>query len=325
MKTCVYLRYNQEPATPIFMSLHQRQTVQIASADVLNGNKLYLIRARKVLPYLVRQAKAGQTIYYSDLAKEVGIPNPRNLNYVLGAIGNALIQLSETSGIEIPPIQCLVVNKKDELPGEGIAGFILMEDFLQLNKTQRSKIVTALLLKIHTFQKWDWVLIKLSLEPLKTDLINELYKAKLLRGGGESEQHKFFKEYVSKNPELIGLHKGVKHGQLEYILPSCDTIDILFEDGMQRIAVEIKSNISDTPDILRGIFQCIKYKHLIEAEQIINNQLPDSRVMLVLQGQLPHKLISVKNLLGIEVIENVKKNPNNPKQQKRLNTHGPTQ
>ncbi|GAB1452542.1 hypothetical protein MASR2M47_25980 [Draconibacterium sp.] len=30
-----------------------------------------------------RQAKAGQTIYYSDLANQIGIPNPRNLNYLV--------------------------------------------------------------------------------------------------------------------------------------------------------------------------------------------------------------------------------------------------
>ena len=58
----------------------KRQTAKIANSDLLNGEKLYLERAKVTLPYLVRQAKAGQTIYYSDLAKEVGIPNPRNLN-----------------------------------------------------------------------------------------------------------------------------------------------------------------------------------------------------------------------------------------------------
>ncbi|RZB38250.1 MAG: hypothetical protein SRB2_00596 [Desulfobacteraceae bacterium Eth-SRB2] len=47
----------------------------------ISGNKLYQIRARKVLPILVRQAEAGTTIYYSTLAEEIGIPNPRNLNY----------------------------------------------------------------------------------------------------------------------------------------------------------------------------------------------------------------------------------------------------
>ncbi|MFZ4475369.1 MAG: hypothetical protein ACOYPR_09275, partial [Saprospiraceae bacterium] len=66
------------------------------------------------------------------------------------------------------------------------------------------------------------------------------------------------------------------------------------------------SIISDTADILRGLFQCVKYKHLIEAEQIVLDEIPNSRIILALQGVLPDELVLVKNLLGIEVIENVR-------------------
>ena len=164
----------------------KRQTAKIANANLLRGDKLYLNRARKVLPYLVRQAKAGQTIYYSDLAKEVDIPNPRNLNYVLGSIGNALIELAKQSKIDIPPIQCVVINKRQELPGEGIGWFISPTDFSKLNKTQKQKIVAAQLAKIYTFQYWDWLLDELNLEPIKTNLKDELDKAKRYNASGES-------------------------------------------------------------------------------------------------------------------------------------------
>lgn len=283
----------------------KRQTAKIANANLLSGDKLYLDRARKVLPYLVRQAKAGQTIYYSDLAKEVDIPNPRNLNYVLGSVGNALIALGEETKTDIPPIQCVVINKRQELPGEGIGWFISPTDFAKLNKTQKQKIVAAQLARIYTFQYWDWVLEELNLKPLKTNLKDELDKAKGYKGGGESEQHRKFKEFIAKNPALLGLNDNVGKGQTEYALPSADTVDILFKNNEQKIGVEVKSSISDTADILRGLFQCVKYKHLIEAEQIVNDHQPNSRVILALQGHLPKQLTLVKNLLGIEVIDNI--------------------
>jgi hypothetical protein len=119
----------------------KRQTAKIANSDIMSGNKLYLERARLTLPYLVRQAKAGQTIYYSNLATEILIPNPRNLNYVLGAIGRALIDLSKRTKTKIPPIQCLVINKRQELPGEGIGWFLSSNDFGKLNKTQKQDVV----------------------------------------------------------------------------------------------------------------------------------------------------------------------------------------
>ena len=60
------------------------------TAQPISGDKLYQERARRALPLLVRQAQAHAKIYYLDLALELGMPNPRNLNYVLGSIGQAL-------------------------------------------------------------------------------------------------------------------------------------------------------------------------------------------------------------------------------------------
>lgn len=56
----------------------------------IQGDKLYQQRAREALPLLVRQASACETIYYQELADEMGMPNPRNLNYVLGSRSNTL-------------------------------------------------------------------------------------------------------------------------------------------------------------------------------------------------------------------------------------------
>ena len=284
----------------------KRQTAKIANSDLLEGEKLYQERARLTLPYLVRQAKAGQTIYYSDLAEEIDIPNPRNLNYVLGAIGNALIDLGKRTKTEIPPIQCVVINKRQELPGEGIGWFISPTDFGKLNKTQKQKVVAAQLTKIYTYQRWDWVLQQLELDAVPTNLDDELEEAKNGRGGGESEQHKKFKVFISKNPSVLGLSADLANGQQEYSLPSADTVDVLFTDKDLKVGVEVKSSISNTADILRGLFQCVKYKYLIEAEQTVNDKFPNSRIILALQGQFPDELTLVKNLLGVEVIDKIK-------------------
>jgi len=281
------------------------KTAKTTHADLIAGDKLYLKRARKALPYLVRQAKSGKTIYYSDLAVLVDIPNPRNLNYVLGAIGNALIDLGKRTKIAIPPIQCLVVNKRDELPGDGIEWFIATTEFSKLNKTQKQNVVAVQLTKIYTFQHWDWVLEQLNLNPIKTDLSSVTQTVKNRNGGGESIQHKKFKEYILKNPKAIGLYSDLIQGQTEYQFPSADAIDVLFVENDLTIGVEVKSIISDTADIYRGIFQCVKYKHLIEAEQIVCDKIPNSRVLLVLQGKFPEELLLIKNILGVEVLDNI--------------------
>ena len=122
------------------MNIHQTAKI----AEPISGNQLYQERARAAFPILVRQAEAGQPIFYSNLAEELGMPNPRNLNYVLGSIGRSIENLSKAWNEEIPPIQCLVVNKNTGLPGEGIGWFLIKkEDFSKLSTAKKRDIVKA--------------------------------------------------------------------------------------------------------------------------------------------------------------------------------------
>ena len=282
----------------------KKTTAEIANSDILGGNKPYLQRARLALPVLVRQAKAGQTIHYSDLAEEIDISNPRNLNYPLGAIGNALKELGSRTNKDIPPIQCIVINKDTDLPGEGIEGFIA-KDYSKLPKTAKQNIVKHVLAKVFAFPYWDWVLEEFGLASVVADLSNEVEETKKLKGGGEGEHHKKFKAFVAQNPEVLRLGKNLKLEKIEYCLPSGDTVDVMFTKKDLRVAVEVKPATSGIEDILRGLFQCVKYKCLIEAEQIVKNQTPNSSVILALQGSLPNKLLGVRDVLGIMVVDNI--------------------
>lgn len=265
--------------------------------------KLYHQRAKLALPILVRQVKARQPIYYSDLASEIKISNPRMLNYPLGTIGDVLKELGTKANRDIPQIQAIVINKSDNLPGDGIDGFIVGE-YRRLSKSEKRRKIDGSLENIYDFGDWDWVLQQLGLSPVVVSVakvINTTYK-----GGGESEHHKKFKEFISKNPKLLGLSHNVVLDKIEYNFSSGDAVDVMFKEKSLMIAVEVKSDISNHEDILRGIFQCVKYKALIEAEQIVDNQSPNAEVILALQGDLPDDLVPVKNVLGINVISNIK-------------------
>src|SRR5579883_1071077 len=109
------------------MEDHMQNNKQGADQD-----KLFVQRAYKALPVLVRQARAGRPTTYGDLAKEIGIQNWRQLGKVLGYIGEKLMELGEANNKDIPPINCLVVNKDTGLPGEGIGWFLTKENFSQL-------------------------------------------------------------------------------------------------------------------------------------------------------------------------------------------------
>lgn len=275
-------------------------------AEPLSGDKLYQQRARSALPLLVRQATASTPIIYEDLAHELKMPNPRNLNYVLGSIGKTLLNLTEHWDIEVPPIQCLVVNKNTRLPGEGIGWFITdLSHYKKLSNKQRRQVVDAELQKIYSFDKWSKVLSILGLKPAQSDFKNLNKKASQFRGGGEGAEHKKLKKFVANNPVHFGLPASSAPGENEHSLPSGDLLDVFFTHRKEHVGIEVKSHISDTADIARGLYQCVKYQAVLEARQAAYGQPQNVRTILVLGGELPAELLPLKNVLGIEVFEKV--------------------
>ncbi|MCB9295539.1 MAG: hypothetical protein H6559_20800 [Lewinellaceae bacterium] len=84
---------------------------------------------------------------------------------------------------------------------------------------------------------------------------------------------------------------------------SKDKIDVLFKGKFNWIGIEVKSKKSSPEDVLRGIFQVIKYQSLLKAEQIIEGIEPEYRCVLALEGEIPKELIPIANQLKVEVIE----------------------
>jgi len=275
-------------------------------SEPISGDKAYQVRARAALPLLVRQAQAGAPVFYSDLAEELGMPNPRNLNYVLGSIGQSLERLSKAWKSKVPPIQCLVVNKSTGLPGEGIGWFLVKKEaFAALPLRQKRAIVEAELQHVFSYPRWEEVLKALKLEPTTSDFSPIVTKATGGFGGGESEDHKALKEYVARNPKAIGLNSNTQAGVTEYPLPSGDSLDVSFNGKAVWVAVEVKSVISAEADIVRGLFQCVKYRAVMEAVLLTEARPQNARALLVLESAFPQSLIPLRNILGVEVVESI--------------------
>jgi hypothetical protein len=71
------------------------------------------------------------------------------------------------------------------------------------------------------------------------------------------------------------------------------------------VAAEVKSYISAESDIVRGLFQCVKYRAVMEAVLMTKSRTQNVRALLVLESKLPKSLIPLKNILGVEVIDGI--------------------
>ncbi len=273
------------------------------------GGKLYQERARRALPILVRQAATQKPIFYEALATELGMPNPRNLNWVLGSVGTTLQELACKSdwNEDIPHIQSLVINQRDRLPGSGFEGFLSdrLKGYGELSPAQKRAYLDGYWHDIFAYPRWAEVLNACGLERASTDAAQIIDQAKngSYGGGGEGPEHRALKEYVRTNAAAVGLPAGFPHGISEAPLPSGDKLDVLFNSRNRMLAVEVKSKISNDVDLTRGLFQCVKYRAVMEAERGFKGEDQQLNAVLVVGKPFPEKLRALQNSLGVEVFE----------------------
>jgi hypothetical protein len=271
------------------------------------GNKLYQMRARSALPILVRQAGSHRPIYYEALATELAMPNPRNLNFVLGSIGTTLNELSRKRDWgPIPHIQSLVINQHRRLPGHGFDGFLAqrMGGYDRLSVAEKRAYLDAYWHEVYAYPYWTDVLEACGLAPASSENRKIVANAKTGRtgGGGEGEEHRRLKERVADSPELVGL-PVTAHATKEAPLPSGDRVDVMFDTPRRLIAVEVKSSISNHVDLTRGLFQCVKYRAVMEAERGVVGARYSINALLVVGRRFSASLRPLGSSLGVEIVE----------------------
>jgi hypothetical protein len=269
------------------------------------GESITERQARLILPLLVRQALAGQHICYGQIADELDIGHSY-LGDHLGIIADALNALARQWGEEIPPIQALVLRKDTRLPGDSFGyGVPRLAGYGSWPKQEKLQAVAREHAGIFNYDKWPAVLAALGLSPAGPAVAAALLAAAAGRGSGEGERHRRLKEFVAANPALVDLPRSTPPGSLEYVLPSADAIDILFINSKEHVAVEVKASNAGEADILRGLFQCVKYTALLKAVLAVKGERPVARAVLALEASLPEALIPVRNTLGIRVFEGI--------------------
>ena len=242
--------------------------------------------ALKMIPVLVRWAQGAWDTphYYSDLSASVGLKT-NQIGDIMGVIQDIIEELNKRTGAKIPTLNGLVQNKQTGLPSDGFD--YVKDDYSKLSVDSKKGEVKRLNEIAHQYD-WSWVLKELELNPA---IIIEKEKLKKIKSdphgyGGEGKEHKALKEYIAKHPESIGV-KNVLVSKTEYDLLSGDRLDVYFECKKKKhVAVEVKPSTSPEGDILRGIFQCVKYQAVMNATRVVDNDNYDNEVIFVTAGEL---------------------------------------
>ncbi|WP_313400030.1 hypothetical protein [Stenotrophomonas sp.] len=252
-----------------------------------------------IVPILIRRAKEGRRITYGDLAialhNEFGHePKARKTLYgpPVGAVGQVIQSLGEKWGEVIPPINTIVVEADTKLPSTGadeIAHYFFEDNGAGMEQDRHAYIEAAMKAVFDYGHRWDRVADALGAPTLETasgviDKGDPIELPKLPRAYGvESSAHKALKAWIVANPDRLyeyGPFK-TKHGENEHCISSGDRLDAYFDNGRLRLAVEVKASNACDDELMRGVYQCIKYRAVLRAEQHALRRSPNGDAVLV--------------------------------------------
>ena len=259
-----------------------------------------------MIPVLVRWAQStwDKPHYYSDLTTAVG-HKTNQIGKVMVAIQVILDDLQKQYHKNIPTLNSLVMSKSSDLPSDGFD--YVIPNYSKLSQDSKRGEVRKLNMIAHEYD-WSWVLKALNLKPalIISKSVLENIKVGSFGKGGEGAEHKALKEYIHNHPESIGI-MGVKFSETEHALLSGDSLDIYFECSRKKhYAIEVKPKSSPKEDIRRGVFQCVKYKSVMDAERVLYNDNYENDALLVLAGKMPDSIKQIANDLGVKYKDNFK-------------------
>jgi hypothetical protein len=209
---------------------------------------------------------------------------------------------------DAPLLNVLLVEQATELPSDGAANYLaewFNEPFL---RRENAKNIYHELWQ-RTFDRasgqvyaasetiWQQLYQKAYGEPLHEHEISA-EREKRKKGNeddgldyarsGEGPNHRALRLWVYSNPGRIAQRYNSAFPQTEFVLESADRVDVVFNLEDEIIAIEVKSRDSNTIDLRRGVYQCIKYRAVLEAMDV--RSTGNVTALLVTEGELPGEI-----------------------------------
>jgi hypothetical protein len=263
------------------------------------------------MPFLVTAAERRETISYADLASHLGrkvdkrfARSWRHMGHVAGALMDRILEVSPKS----PPLNSLVVNGTG-IPGKGADWYVqhyLNQPYGSLDLREKRSVIHAVHEAVWNVRDWSGIGKKAfgqkyHAEPATSGEEDGKLRRHGFGGPPESNEHVRLKEYVAAHPRRFGAPLGCRKGQLEKLLDTFDEIDVWFMYPGEELAIEVKSARSKEWDRRRGLFQCVKYRALLEARSSLNRSQSLVRARLVSEVPLSKSLQSMARKFGVEI------------------------
>ena len=253
-----------------------------------------------LMRWLIGAARRRTTMTYGEAAvrleRECGFGRiiQRDMGVAAGAVQYRIRERYTTA----PLLHVLVVRgsgTRDEIgkPGDGAREFLALrfpEERLHSVRKRHpelwARVVAVATEEVYAYRHW---------EELYMDLHGDFFpdpfyedppqRGGLSRGGGgEGPNHEALRLWVQQHPQEIDRRFNGARSETEAELLSGDRVDVVYYAANQILAIEVKSRDSNWADLRRGLYQCIKYRAVLDAQEREGREVQS---LLVTESRLP--------------------------------------
>jgi hypothetical protein len=272
--------------------------------------------ARYAFQLLLQHVRDGDEpfVTYGAIARllEEKLRIPKVFPTHIGWVAGEMMDRIEKVDPDAPLINALV-TRPTGIPGRGFGGYydrLLRPSggraWESLGGRRKLAVVEDVRRAVRNYPDWDAIYRAIyganpprAVRPKKfTEKDGKPPETARAPGAGESAEHRRLKAWAAENPQALGLARAMK-GTPEKGLLSGDRIDVLFTDGTSFVAVEVKSIRSSEDDWQRGLYQCVKYRAVLEAQEL--PVATEVRAMLLTEKRLTPELEARARALDVMV------------------------
>ena len=261
--------------------------------------------------WLIREAGRGSSITYGQakrrLETEIGFSTIHSTR--IGVPAGHLMDRLLAARRNCPLLNILLVRQQDRMPGPGAGGYMAKylkrpelrpPDYRDEHPAEWRAASEAIAADVYAFDEWDRVYAEAFGQPLPAPVDPEGQEEDGSAHGGQGEgpNHQKLRRWILDNPGEVDAAYEDFRTETEVVLDSADRVDVVFYGLNETVALEVKSVDSNETDLRRGVFQCIKYRAVMEAMDVRSE--PAVTAILVTQEQLPGDIAALARLNGIQ-------------------------